>query len=388
MVLKSLYCIVLCMIFSPNLVALPQFALMTGNKCISCHNQSHGGGLRNELGAYSYADVALINPESIGLSSLFSPFEENTFFDGKLTLGADARFQTVRGHSSPEAVRKYFPMQGSLYAQYAVMEELKVEANYNAGHSSKNRYPGQQAWIASLLIQPSLELPVLRIGRFSPNIGMRYDDHSKLTRQVIQSSATNTFIPPSFSEYGAEVTYDSWHNMTASFGVFGSYALSQVKVENFNGERVPIVTNANAPTIAGRVQLLDQFFDAKVNTYLGTSLLANDDFTDLRGFAGIGLVDDLALMMEYSATEKRNVQKTQMFSVDGMYTVVSGLFATARYETGSTEVVNGSTHNAYSVVLGAQAFVLPHVELRPEYRILDTDSFRSSRWVVQIHLFY
>jgi len=40
------------------------------------------------------------------------------------------------------------------------------------------------------------------------------------------------------------------------------------------------------------------------------------------------------------------------------------------------------------VVLGAHVFVLPYVEIRPEYRIVDTDDFRSTRYAFQLHLFY
>ena len=374
-----------------NLKALPQFALITGNKCISCHTTSQGGGLRNELGAYSYADVALLKPESIGLQSLFESIESNTFFDGKLTVGLDGRLQTVRGHSSPEDKRKYFPMQGSLYAMYSPIDEIKIEGNYNAGHSSKNRFPGQQPWLGWVMVQPSLELPSLRVGRFAPSIGIKYDDHSKLTRQfftLFGSSTSTNFFPPSLSEYGAELTYDSWHNMTAALGVFGSSALSEIKVQDTNGVGKSIISSQNKPTIAARVQLIDQFFESRLNTFIGSSLLINDDYMNVRGFAGFGLTDEASLMLEYSQTEKKDIQKTNVFSVDGMYELMSALYATARFESGTTSIQNKVEYNSYAVVLGVQAFVLPHVELRPEYRIVDTDAFRSSRWAVQLHFFY
>ena len=38
-------------------------------------------------------------------------------------------------------------------------------------------------------------------------------------------------------------------------------------------------------------------------------------------------------------------------------------------------------------LIGAQIFLLPYVEVRPEYRIVDTERFRSKRWAVQVHLF-
>jgi hypothetical protein len=40
------------------------------------------------------------------------------------------------------------------------------------------------------------------------------------------------------------------------------------------------------------------------------------------------------------------------------------------------------------LVLGARLFVLPFVELRPEWRWVDTERYRSSRIAAQLHLFY
>ncbi|MBK9249183.1 MAG: hypothetical protein IPM69_13985 [Ignavibacteria bacterium] len=71
-----------------------------------------------------------------------------------------------------------------------------------------------------------------------------------------------------------------------------------------------------------------------------------------------------------------------------MYQLLEALLLTARIETGSTTTVNASTAYTQAIVLGAHVFVLPYVELRPEYRIMDTDDFRSSRYAIQLHLFY
>jgi len=164
--------------------------------------------------------------------------------------------------------------------------------------------------------------------------------------------------------------------------------MSEILVENNAGNRVSLVSASNMPTMVGRVEFMDQLFEKALHTSIGASAMVNDDFSNIRGFGTIGIIDKAAIMIEYSETEKRNVQKTSVLSFDGMYPIVEGLSATARYETGKTVIANGNTNNVYSIVLGAQAFVLPHIELRPEYRILDTENFRSSRWAMQIHLFY
>ncbi|MFC1528844.1 hypothetical protein ACFL5B_02940, partial [Candidatus Latescibacterota bacterium] len=47
--------------------SLPQFAALWGLKCINCHVNAQGGGLRNYRGLSSYRQNALVKPERIGL---------------------------------------------------------------------------------------------------------------------------------------------------------------------------------------------------------------------------------------------------------------------------------------------------------------------------------
>jgi hypothetical protein len=48
-----------------------------------------------------------------------------------------------------------------------------------------------------------------------------------------------------------------------------------------------------------------------------------------------------------------------------------------------------SSVSANAAIIGAQIFVVPYVELRPEYRIWDTElDGYTSRWNLQLHIFY
>ena len=59
--------------------------------------------------------------------------------------------------------------------------------------------------------------------------------------------------------------------------------------------------------------------------------------------------------------------------------------------TGRTQVceVIGDEIKTYANqgLIGAQIFILPSIELRPEYRIVDTEQFRSTRWALMLHVF-
>ncbi|MCX6141521.1 MAG: hypothetical protein NTX15_12000 [Candidatus Kapabacteria bacterium] len=73
-----------------------------------------------------------------------------------------------------------------------------------------------------------------------------------------------------------------------------------------------------------------------------------------------------------------------------MYQVISAASVYVRYERYFTDQSQApGTVNANAGIVGAQLFVLPYVEVRPEYRLWDT--FRqgvSTRWAVQLHIFY
>ncbi|MFN4907677.1 MAG: hypothetical protein ACK5H0_01435, partial [Bacteroidota bacterium] len=95
--------------------AIPQFSAISGNRCSNCHVAPSGGGIRNDLGWYSWYDVGLISRDSSFLAPMYAIDKENTFFDGMLTLGMDARVQSTRAFTSPDSRRATFPMQASLY---------------------------------------------------------------------------------------------------------------------------------------------------------------------------------------------------------------------------------------------------------------------------------
>ncbi len=181
-------------------VSLPQFALINGEKCIACHVNALGSGLRTARGFYEMHEAGLLKPDKIGLGSIYRyDRENNQFFDNKLSLGTDIRYQTIRSPKSADAKRRYFPMQFALYSTYKVVSWLKAEGSYNFG---PKKYSGQQKWTGSLIVQPENSYTQFRAGFFQPSIGVRYDDHTIITRQTAGANGS-TLIPPCYAEYGA-----------------------------------------------------------------------------------------------------------------------------------------------------------------------------------------
>ena len=384
--------------------AIPQFSLLTGNRCINCHVNTQGSGLRNELGWYVSHDTRMIKPADVPLLNLLYALdgESNAYLNGMLTLGIDARFQLAGSHRSPDAPSRVFPMQASIYAAFTPADWLALEGSYNAGPV---RYAGQQAWTASVIIQPTIVSPRLRVGHFQPSVGMRYDDHTMLARSVAGANGT-PLIAPNFAEYGAELSYEGVKWLTLAAGAFLPRSLAQLSAPNATGDFVSLVPeiSANAglqdlmgsPSYLGRAVVWLNADDHSYNSYAGASLLTNQTFSYASIFAGFGLTDKVSLMGEYALSGVKNGRQTRNISAELTVQAASWLFPYLRGEIGTTTVTATSTTPTSviettftrQVVLGAQWFLLPYIELRPELRYVETESYRSPRFAMQLHIFY
>lgn len=377
-----------------RLAAIPQFSLLSGNRCQNCHVNMQGSGLRNELGWYSNNDVGLIKPESIGLDGVYESIgKSNTVLSDNLTVGMDFRLQMAKSHKSPDAERKIFPMQAALHAAYTATDWLTFEGMYSFG---KKRYNGQALFSASTLVQPDLTWPQVRIGFFQPSIGIRYDDHTMLVRQIAGTDYV-PLIAPNYADAGAELAYEGIKWLTVNAGVFRADNLSENTVQDSTGQIYSLVS-ASDLTVNGRVVFWPRLFDHTLNTYAGTSLLANGDFILVNVFAGLGWTDHISLMAEYAHSDKPGMRKTDNVSAEALYKVSEPILLYVRGERGRTlqYVADGGIRNYMTQwVIGAQLFVLPYVEVRPEFRVVDTeqvcrtsDQYKSGRFTLQLHMFY
>jgi hypothetical protein len=322
--------------------------------------------------------------------------KENTFFDGLLTLGMDARIQSTRSFSSPDAQRSTFPMQASLYAAITPIKAVTIEGTFSiaalrTGPNSDQRivYPGQRMGSLSAIIAPSLSWPQLRVGLFRPSIGIRYDDHTMAAFSYATSSRRQTLVAPDWSEYGAEITYEGLRWLTLQSGVFGSEGLSQVRLSDGGSQNVSAIAG-NQPTITARAVVWPRAFNDMLNMWFGASILSNDAITLSSAFAGIGLSDELSLLIDRTTLDRRDIMETESWTAELMYQASTWAFPYVRAERYWTrQAAAQSSVSANAAIIGAQIFVVPYVELRPEYRIWDTElDGYTSRWNLQLHIFY
>ena len=63
----------------------------------------------------------------------------------------------------------------------------------------------------------------------------------------------------------------------------------------------------------------------------------------------------------------------------------------ARVERGQTQLLTDSLDEvavAWQYVAGLEFFPVPYMEIRPEYRLVDTFDYRFGQATLQVHLFY
>ncbi len=387
--MRMLIFLVLTALAAVPALSIPQLTLFSGNRCVNCHVNQQGAGLRNELGWYSMNETSLIPPSSVGLGGFYESLpQSNLALDERLNLGFDLRFQTARGIDTG-ATRKVFPMQVAAHAAYTPLDGLTLEGTYNAGPT---RYAGQRSGSFSALVQPEVMWPQLRVGFFQPSIGIRYDDHSMMIRQIADNTAyANPLIAPNYAEWGAELTWFGAQWLTIGVGAFGSSGLAEVQLNNRS-----IVAN-NQPLALARIVISDHAGIASwLNLYGGASFFGNADTRMVNAFAGLGWEDRVSLMAEVMQGAFQQ-GSTQNWSVALSAMVVQGLMLEARVEEARYRSEDPITYEnrVRQLVFGAQIFLLPYIELRPDYRIIDTeqsprmvDQYAAKRWNVQLHFFF
>lgn len=400
--------------------ARPEYTLLSGNRCINCHESSHGGGQRNSLGAYSRDNASFLTGE--GAKTFFKNLAEgNSFLDDKFLWGFDIRSQYAQLGDPSNSQGAYFLMQMSPYLSFYPTEWLKLNMMYNfseplqsAFKSSKSLaqyfpgiYPGQKAYSISAVIQPDLEYPSLKIGYFQPAIGTRYDDHTMFVRQQVLNYGSQ-ILPPDNNDWGAELNYDRLHWLQLTAGVYGAKTMAEITMSDMFGGTQPL-TNPDKVSYLGKVVLTPRFADNLINTYIGGSYFVNPDFKIMHYFVGVGLTDYLSIIGEMASSKKTfvdadtklttDLREATNYTIGLTYQIITPILISARYEHAITKDWSQSDdklgtpyteYNTKQIVLGACIYPIPFVEIRPEFRIYDRKAYESyaQQWAIGFHLYY
>lgn len=390
----------------------PEYSLLQsyGAKCQSCHTNVRGGGARTLGGWMSRNQTSVIPPKVVGLTPVFDFLQQtNSVWNDNISFGMDFRWQTARwGTRSGKTERDYMIMQLSPYLSIRPVKYLELEGMYNFGYdlNEKMRYPGQQPGSFSVYIRPGEKLPSLRVGYFQAPVGLVWDDHTIMTRQLVAGGTPSTLpllLPHDMTEWGAQIDYEAIPWLGVSLGVFDSENLSTMLITDASNKMVPLVNGKSLSTVAN-VRFYPPEFITGVSSFCGVSYMINSPLKTDDGlyfgsdylavasiYGGIGLIDKLALLIEYQYSDKQATRSTDNIAAELTYQPIEGAYAYVRAERGHTyDRVAEVKHNANQFVFGAKVFLLPYIAVLPEYRIYNREWVEgySGQWAFQVHIFY
>ena len=380
--------------------ATPELSLWSGNRCSACHINLQGGAMRNEFGWKFSKESTTFSLLDETLGSLYS-FDKSkySYFDSLFAFGFDTRFQTTRSHKTENAVRKYYPMQASLYMNSNPMKGMMFEGQFNFGNMV---FAWQQQWMASAIIGPFPGLPTLRIGKFQPSIGLRDCDMTMLDKRIAVPDVTESFIPPDYAEAGAELIYESQDWLTINLGLFDADNLSKNTVY---GSDAPLIASKHSPSYTARIVFFPEWlWEDSPAAFLGASILSNPNPTGIFNFynlfAGYAISDNVYLQARFSGSQFKGINSkhedvvrvTQNWIAGITYMPYKGIFIGLRAEHGNsnleTEDVEYYNFNTTQIVANVKFLPVPFFEIIPEYRYIDCFYYKSARWAMQLHLYY
>ncbi len=314
-----------------------------GVKCINCHYNVQGGGLRNNPGWSSRSEVSLLKPSTIGLGKVFNFLSSkgNTLFGDKVTFGIDFRLQnakwpagtvydtTPNPYSSMSDIteikgtyafeRHTMPMQLTPYLLVEPVKWLGIEGMLNAAYYIDDRhYPGQQPGAFSVNFRFNDNLPYLRVGYFQPTIGTKYEDHTLMIHRLANgASYARPVKPDDYAEWGAQLDYEKFSWLDLSLGLFQTKNLGGYTVNGYTGKDIAnafakeSLVDTTGLAYVGKVTIIPNPIK-NINYFFGGAVYFNGPFgntdvtkkyfllTDL--FFHLGLTEKFALMTEYIHT--------------------------------------------------------------------------------------
>lgn len=345
---------------------LPRFSLLTGSSCADCHVSPTGGGMRTQSGwNYGKNQLQMFKSES--------EKEISPYIGQNISLGIDFRTQYLAKFDSTSKKSDFQNMTGAVYFNIESSDYLQFYGHYDFAKSIWSGYA-----IANILPFNGY----VKAGVFSPNFGIRLDDHTAYTRGGDAGilTATQGFIySPYYVESGVELGFNftDYLNFTTSVG----------------NPTQSLFTKD--PTYTSRLQLSPSI--GEVNILAGTSYAMHrkgfpGNVTHVNmygGFLGFNFAD-FTLLAEYDFG-KNLIRKDSLSSalmIEASYKITNGLDAVIRFDRFDPNT-SAQKDEVSRIIIGAEFFPYSFIEVRPQYRInLEEPKIENNAFLVQLHFWY
>lgn len=358
-------------LFASDLLALPRFAARSGAKCSDCHVNPTGGGLRNKEGwAYGKNNLMLYKTYSDD-----SEFEVSPMIGKNILFGADFRSQYIVRFDSAYTKSDFHKMAGSLYFGVMASEKVTLYSRYDFAQSVWEAYA-----VASILPNDGY----IKAGTFTPNYGIRLDDHTAYTRGgdfgVLSGVTAGWIYEPRYTETGFELGYyfSDLAFLTVSAGGAG--------YPSFSKDPVYTANLLFTPSLGDKANLFFGGSFASIKKGFGPTITNVNSFGGYLGF-GIG---NFSLLAEFD-NAKNLVMKDSTASalmIEASYKLTKGLDAVVRYDKFDPNT-NADKNELGHIVIGFDYFPYSFVELKPQYRInTEEPKYDNNAFVLQFHFWY
>ena len=421
--------------------AVPRMSLTAASPCATCHLNPTGGGLRTAVGSSTGRGLSLVSIHELALgsrpveSTLGRVLDTDKKHAGstKVSTGLDLRYQWAH-LGAPKAVfddqgnqrvvepgMSGFPMQIQPYLGISIAPSLSVYGSYalgpdtHRGEACDTVFAGQSCFDAAIQYDGVAGVGI-RAGMIQPSIGIRWDDHTILTRGDAARRRT-PLIPPNYAEWGSEINYQPVQELRFEAGVFQNRNLKAALSEGANQARPQsssqLVRISYMPYLKfggssdADTDDWDDDFDSDDEeedegdeddmmssgppltgqAWLGSSWYGSGDFWLLNVFSGLGFNNGFAIYSETAHSRHGDAYTTLNGMVGFSWELKPAIVPSMRFERAQTTDSDVKTV-VTSFVASLEFFPLPFVEIRPEYRIVKTEEYIFGQPTIQLHLFY
>lgn len=356
-------------LFSFEVFGLPRFTLRTGGQCMDCHVNPTGGSMRSE-GGWNFGK------NSLSMYSTFKndDFEMSPMIGKNVSFGLDFRTQYLVKLDSAEKKSDFQKMTGALYFNAGITEKMNLYARYDYVWG---------IWEAYGVAHIFPNNGYLKVGSYTPNFGIRIDDHTAYTKGgdmgVVTPGKDGFMYEPRYVETGLEL----------------GFFLSDLAFWTFSVGNNGLGMFTRDPSYTTRIEFMPKVRE-NINLFVGGSYavhklgLANKRNVNLYGgFLGIG-INQFTLLAEYDIAQDyfdKDIKGSAMM-IEASYKISKGLDAVIRYDRYDPNSDVKKDELAH-IIVGAEWFPFSFLEIRPQYRIqTEKPKVDNNSIVLQFHFWY
>jgi len=137
-------------------------------------------------------------------------------------------------------------------------------------------------------------------------------------------------------------------------------------------------------------------FSDFTNLYLGASGYFNSDFKMLNAFSGINLFEKISIFGEYAHYSSSGLFESNNSILGLNLKLIDGFYFELRAEQALTQYISSNYNNkVQQLIFSSHIFPFPFIEIKPEYRLIDTNQdplfltqYKGGIFYIQFHLFY